>query len=120
MAKQGKREPPAHNRDRQRDPIADYVEWTENRYNPGYYLGGNIAPHLRKAELSPKGRRLSAVLLGVSGLIEIGASITFIPESTLFWGAYLLAFVPGILFCWAAVVMYRSGRSPADSSVNDG
>jgi hypothetical protein len=118
MAKRGRRQPPADNRSRHRDPIADYVEWTENRYNPGYYLGGNIAPHLRKAELSPKGRRLSAVLLGVEGLIALGVSIAYLSES-LFFGAHLLALAPGILFCWAAVVMFRSGRASADSPLND-
>ena len=38
---------------KEHDAIADYVEWAENRYNPGYFLGGNIVPHLRKGRLSP-------------------------------------------------------------------
>ena len=32
-----------------RDPFADYIEWTEHRFDPGYYLGGRIPPHLKKA-----------------------------------------------------------------------
>jgi len=36
-----RRHEPRHEDD---DPIARYVEWTEHRYTPGYYLGGVIRP----------------------------------------------------------------------------
>jgi len=47
------------------DPIRDYIEWTEHRYNPGHYLGGNLPPYLRKSSLGPRARRrMSWSLLG--------------------------------------------------------
>src|SRR5689334_13855195 len=41
---------------RDRDPIADYREWADNRYNPGHWLGGNVPPSIRNL-WSPKDRR---------------------------------------------------------------
>jgi hypothetical protein len=32
------------------DPIAEYQEWVENRYNPGHYLGGTLPPAIRRAQ----------------------------------------------------------------------
>jgi hypothetical protein len=91
------------------DRIADYVEWTENRYNPGYYLGGNIVPHLRKSRLSRRGRRLSGALLAISGFMEVVVSIAFVRvDDSWMKGAALLSVALALLTCWAAVVMFRS------------
>ena len=64
-------------RGERRDPIAEYIEWTEHRYDPGHYLGGNLPPDLRKSSLSPKGRRYSGIILIVSG------ARTKVPQCTL-------------------------------------
>ena len=50
---------------RVRDPIGEYVEWTRNRYNPGYYLGGKLSPFIRGAQslFSVREKRVGAVLL---------------------------------------------------------
>lgn len=53
------------------DPIGAYVEWTNHRYDPGYYLGGNISPLLRKSTLGQNGRRLSGLYLLISGIMSI-------------------------------------------------
>src|SRR5262245_18440774 len=55
-----------------RDPFADYIEWTQHRYDPGYYLGGRIPPHLKKSSLGPKGRRNAGILLTLSGIVGMG------------------------------------------------
>ena len=95
------------------DPIADYVEWTNNRYNPGYYLGGNIPPYLRKSSLGPKGRRLAGVLLGIFAVLATGSTV-----SSLFWGADYSRLQLGgsvavaALIWWAAVTMFRSTHPP--------
>jgi hypothetical protein len=53
-----------HKKDR-RDPIGDYEEWTKNRYNPGYYLGGRISPLMRSAQslFSPREKRVAVLVV---------------------------------------------------------
>ncbi len=92
--------------DDSRDPIADYIEWTQNRYNPGYFLGGRIRPELRKARLSPRGRRLSAALLAIEGLMSLALSIGYIVTMSFSWeGVPSVGF--GVLYCSAAVTMFK-------------
>jgi hypothetical protein len=93
-------------------PFDDYVEWTEHRYDPGYFLGGRLPPHLRKTALGPKGRRLAGVLLGVAAVATLATALGAVgsvrpgewPLYGLFYGALFL------LTSVAAVKMYRSGK----------
>ena len=64
----GKRE----SRDRD-DPIGDYTEWANNRYNPGYWLGGRVPPHV-KNYWTPKDRRW----LGVMMLLPYIVALVFV------------------------------------------
>jgi hypothetical protein len=50
-----------------RDPFGTYREWADHRYDPGHYLGGTLAPHLRKSELGRRARRYSGALLILGG-----------------------------------------------------
>jgi hypothetical protein len=91
------------------DPIGDYVDWTEHRYDSGYYLGGNVSPFLRKSRMSPRVRRLVAVPLAISALIATFGAIAVASDATLsrvmwFWSA-----AGAILLWWATIVMFRSG-----------
>ena len=94
-------------------PFDDYVEWTQHRYDPGYYLGGNLPPHLRKAALGPKGRRLAGMLLGVAAVATAASALGAIgavrppewPLYGLFYGALFL------LTACAAVKMFRAGTT---------
>jgi hypothetical protein len=102
-----------------RDPIADYIEWTNNRYNPGYYLGGNVSPFLRASRLSPRSRRLMSGGLALSALLAVASvlsSLTMGPDIarlTLLYGTTV-----AVLIAAAAVVMFRRGRhEPAPSPV---
>ena len=52
------------------DPIADYCEWADNRYNPGHWLGANTPPDTRN--LWPtRDRRW----LGLGGALVAAAAI---------------------------------------------
>ena len=89
----------------QQDPFADYIEWTEHRYNPGHYLGGTLPPHLRKASLGRRGRRLAgvflagiAILTGASGVLDFRS-----------WWERLLYVPIVVLIATAAVKMFRAG-----------
>ena|SRR5688572_7047489 len=105
-------------RKRWRDPFADYIEWTNNRYNPGHYLGGNLPPELNKSAIGPKGRRLAGLLLAVSAVLSLVSLLAFAPflrevsraqvvVSVVVW----LALVG--LTAAAALSMYRSGQTAA-------
>jgi len=88
-----------------RDPFADYIEWTQHRYDPGYYLGGRIPPHLRKANLGWKGRRNAGVLLLVSGALGLAGILPY--AALMGAGALLEASVP-VLVIAAGVAMLRT------------
>jgi hypothetical protein len=95
------------------DPIADYIEWTKNRYNPGYYLGGNIPPYLRKSSLGPRARRLAGVSLAISATMGIVSVVAMLPL-TKEWSRPQVVLGVGViaLFAWAAVVMMRTDKRP--------
>jgi hypothetical protein len=94
------------------DPIADYIEWTEHRYDPGYYLGGRIPPHLRKSRLGPKGRRNAGILLLILGIVGC-AGLMWSPGDT--WIRVMAATWP-VLMVFAGVVMLLSRDVKGDSN----
>jgi len=63
-------------RDRQ-DPIQDYVEWTQHRYDPGYYVGGRLSPFMRNMQTmwSRREKRAVLVLLAVIFLVVMSAIV---------------------------------------------
>ena len=87
-----------------KDPFADYIEWTQHRYDPGYYLGGRIPPHLRRTSLGRRGRRLSAVLLGTVALSFVVMSLPDFASRSVWWSIGTVAI--GALMVAAAVRMY--------------
>jgi hypothetical protein len=91
------------------DPIGDYVEWTEHRYDPGHYLGGNVSPFLRKSRMSPRVRRLAAVPLAISALVASAGAIAAASDATLPRVMWFWAAAGAILLWWATIVMFRSG-----------
>ena len=99
------------------DPFGTYVEWAEHRYDPGHYLGGTIAPHLRKSALGPRARRFSGIMLVVSGLcgavsfllLSGGGASPEYPRSLNYLALFLEAGV-SMLSIVAGVVLYRSHK----------
>jgi hypothetical protein len=92
------------------DPIADYVEWANNRLNPGYFLGGRIPPYLRKAALGRRARRLAGAALAIEALLSMAvaaSSVVASAEGPSIPALVLLAVFPALLAC-AAVQMWRS------------
>ena len=85
------------------DPFADYIEWTEHRYDPGYYLGGRLPPHLRKASLGRRGRRRASVLLVILGLITLLSALD--PALRDGWQLLAVLALPVLMF-GAATRMY--------------
>jgi hypothetical protein len=85
------------------DPIADYIEWTEHRYDPGYYLGGRLPPHLRRASLGRRARRRASVLLGILGLMTFLRVLD--PALRDGWQFLAVFALPALMFA-AALRMY--------------
>jgi hypothetical protein len=101
-----------------RDPIADYVEWTNNRYNPGHFLGGNIPPYLRKSSLGPKARRLAGLALAGAAVLGLGTVAGILSKAEEFPQVQLMFAVAleALIVC-AAVAMFRSGRRHRSKSI---
>jgi hypothetical protein len=96
------------------DPIADYIEWTNNRYNPGYYLGGNIPPYLRKSRLGRRGRLLVGASLVLSAVIGLGDIIAAWPWADGFSRLEIvMTSLIVVLIASAGVVMIRASRRGA-------
>jgi len=64
------RREPKHER---RDPIADYTEWADHRYDPGYFTGGRLPPTLRAYQkiLKPREKRVLLGLLIIAGVVAV-------------------------------------------------
>jgi hypothetical protein len=61
--------------DRPRDPVEDWREIMDNRYNPGYWVGGRIHPLIKAGQSEKKPNKYGWVLIP-SGMfaIALGAS----------------------------------------------
>jgi hypothetical protein len=94
-----------------RDPFADYIEWTEHRYDPGYYLGGRIPPHLKKSSLVPKGRRNAGILLTLFGIVVMGEVFLFAQD----WGGAFVGAIWPTLLLAAGIVMLLAATPKGDS-----
>lgn len=104
-------------RGKPRDPIADYVEWTNNRYNPGHFLGGNIPPYLRKSGLGPRARRLAGLALAGEAVLALGLFASAFPWNGLS-GLYLVLSAATVaLLGWAAIAMFRSDHRHRSTAV---
>jgi hypothetical protein len=59
------------------DPIGDYVEWTEHRYDPGYYTGGRLSPAVRAWQrlLSSREKRVLLIVIIVVAILAIASLV---------------------------------------------
>ena len=51
------------------DYLNDLEEWNNNQYNPGYWLGGKIPPHIKV--LNKAGGRTIGIISLISGIIML-------------------------------------------------
>ena len=53
------------------DPIGDYVEWTEHRYDPGHCSGGHLSPATRSMQrlFSSRDKRVLLVVIIVAVIV---------------------------------------------------
>ena len=60
-----------------RDPIADYQEWSDHRYDPGYFTGGRLPPTIRAYQniLKPREKRVLLILLMIAGAVMVLGAI---------------------------------------------
>jgi hypothetical protein len=82
-----------------------YQEWSDHRYDPGHYLGGNIEPHLDRHRLGRRARKKAAVLIAIMAAMSGMATLSGWAESgaggrmlMVGWTAFVLT---------AAIRMYR-------------
>lgn len=92
------------------DPIADYVEWADNRYNPGYFLGGRIPPYLKKASLGRRARRLAAIALAIGTIFSAAEGVMYLAAAPEGWLSLALVALVGVtaLQAIATVKMWPS------------
>jgi hypothetical protein len=90
------------------DPIGTYVEWVNHRYDPGYYLGGNISPFLRKSTLGQNGRRLSGLYLLILGIMSTVSVMSSSNASDFPIWDLAISFGVALLIVSAAAAMLRA------------
>jgi hypothetical protein len=88
------------------EPIRAYQEWSAHRYDPGHYLGGNLAPHLDKSRLGKSARRKAGLLLAVMAFMAIMGAVSSWPFSPALERVALIGLAA--LVTTAAYRMYRS------------
>jgi hypothetical protein len=71
--KHGTHGPGGAPREEKRDPIADYTEWADHRYDPGYFTGGRLPPTVRAYQkiLKPRDKRVLLIVLMIAGLVMV-------------------------------------------------
>jgi hypothetical protein len=98
------------------DPFADQLEWLNNRYNPGYFLGGILRPEYRLS-LGSRAKRVAGVLLLASGTSLLGGAVLFMFAM----GTFLTdpwALLLGPLSLLAGLKMWRSAGGPPDPTAD--
>jgi hypothetical protein len=102
------------------DPIGAYIEWTYHRYDPGYYLGGNISPFLRKSTLGENGRLLSGLYLLTIGIPFIGFVMSIANASDFPIPGLAISLGVALLIVSAAAAMLRASTDRShDRAHND-
>ena len=104
------------------NPIVQYQEWAEHRYNPGQWLGGNIPPARRGAwDISKKQKRalgiayLAVGLFGLYRVFSVKNADSFGIFEMVFWLA-IMCFLPGAaMYFGNRVVKLRKARTELQS-----
>ena|SRR5882672_5836030 len=81
------------------NPIVQYQEWTEHRYDSGHWLGGNVPPSTKGLWSGTNRRVLGALYVGTC---VIGAGLAFYyaknsDDLIMMLAMLLVYFIPGII-----------------------
>lgn len=93
--------------------LNDLEEWNRNQYNPGYWTGGNIPPHIKVlSQVSSKSRGMLALISGIFLLGIIACDfLHIILQNSVDISEEILAAIPvnlvegflGLLLVWAGI-----------------
>jgi len=66
-----------HDKHDESDPIAEYKQWSDHRYTPGYFTGGRLPPTVRALQqsLTRKEKRAILVVILVGLVVAIVAQV---------------------------------------------
>ena len=88
------------------ESLRAYQEWSDHRYDPGHYLGGNPQPHLDMQRLGPAARKRAGMLIGMMAAMSAGVGLVVWTQLGTWGKLYLVGWVA--LMSAAAIRMYRS------------
>lgn len=97
--------------------LNDLEEWGKNQYNPGYWTGGNIPPHIKV--LSKAGSKRIGIIALICGIILFGITINSLldihignPEEILtsVAGNIIRVFF-GALLIWAGIQRLKESKN---------
>ena len=97
------------------NPIVQYQEWADNRYNSGYWLGGNVPPSTRNFWSGVNRRLLGGVYVGTC-VIAVGLAVHYAKNGDDLMLAILtlsVYFIPGLIMLLARDQKRRRRRADA-------
>ena len=96
--------------DNNQDFIDDFVEWQDNQYNPGYFLGGKIPRNLLYPG-KPKGLGILLIVISLMTAIPfiLGVLVFFQDSKSHSLPEYLLTFMQILIFGGFSVVLFVGG-----------
>lgn len=97
--------------------LNDMEEWSRNQYNPGYWTGGNIPPHIKI--LSKAGSKKIGKIALICGLILFGITIDSLLNINIGNSEELLATITsniirvffGALLVWAGIQRVKESKN---------
>jgi hypothetical protein len=90
------------NQAKEKDPIRDFKEWQEHRYDPGYFTGGNIHPLLKAGRPNKYG---FVLILGGLGILVLAL---FENDHSLYWYYMALQVCFALLMITAGVKLIKT------------
>ena len=105
---------PAVETDQPIPAIERYKEWSEHRYDPGYYLGGQLPPHLDSSWMGSNAKRKSAGLLAITALMTTIVYATSMSIDDNRW--VRMAGTAMVVIAWIAAIRMYLGSRPNNRS----
>lgn len=100
------------------EPFEVQLEWLDNRYNPGYFLGGTIRPELRVASLGWHAKRFAGAFALCSGVTALAMSAVLLVATRVLPDPWSLGL--GLLYVLVGVRMWRAAARQTPSPTSRG